>query len=244
MPDETKRAHAPYDTTNASAEDVRAVLTMGFESSDKSIKAWLSDIVVPTKDGIKDVAIRMPRGDKTILVWQQDLKEGRAKLPVMSVHRNSAEFHAQKFSPPYLRLRKQFADSGGTRLALIYRPRQFLVEYQATLWAEFKQDAEYVLYQVMTRFSPLAEIRVSDEFMQGNLIMRFGGWTDASEIEAARDTVAKVRYDFSWTAEAWLPLPRKLMPAILGRIQTLQETSGEVLQAQIGMTQVDIRGGL
>jgi len=234
LPDLTGRSTIAYDKINVGVEDVRNILPIGFQTTDAAIKEWLSDITVPTKDGVKKMAVRIPRGDRSILVWQQDLKEGRIGLPVMSVHRGSATFHAEKFSPPYWRIRKRFADKPGSRLSLTYRPRQFLVEYQLSYWTEHKQDAEYILYQILTRFDPLAEIHIADAFLQGNLIMKLGGYTDSSEIEAGRDRIAKVRYDISMTAEAWLPLPEKLVPAILGKVHTIQDETGEVIQARLG----------
>jgi hypothetical protein len=240
LPDLTGKTQIAYDKINVGPEDVRNMLAVGFETVDNAIKTWLSDLVVPTKDGVKKVTIRVPRGDKTILVWKQDLIEGRVKLPVLSVHRNNVEFHAEKFSPPYIRMNKRFADNPGSRLVLTYRPRQFLVEYQLSYWSEFKADNEYISYQLMTRFDPLAEIHIADGFMQGNLIMKYNGCTDSSDIEAARDLQAKVRYDLSMTAEAWLPLPEKLMPSILGKVQTLQEEGGEILQAQLGVVPIEL----
>ena len=240
LPDKTGHKHLPFNKINIGTDDTRNILPMGFQTMDEGIKQWLSDIVVPTKDGQKKVTVRVPRSDRTVLIWQQELKEGRIRLPVISVHRNSETFHAEKFSPPYHRMRRMFADKAGTRLALIYRPRHYLLEYQITAWTEFKQDAEYIKYQMLTRFSPLAEIHIADEYLQGNLIMKFGSATDNSEIEAAKNTLAKVRYDFTLSAEGWLPLPEKLTPAILGKVQVLQDTSGVIYQAQFGRETVNI----
>jgi hypothetical protein len=241
IPDRTKKSFATFDKVNVNIEDVKEVLTKGFFVFDEGMKNWLSNIEVPTKDGMKKLTVRVPRLDKTVLVWRQELHEGRISLPVASVIRNSAAFNAQKFSPAYHYMRLRTVDSTRSRASQIFRPTPFLAEYQISIWTEWKQDAEYITHQILTRFSPLAEFRVSDEHLQGQVIVKLNGWSDVSDVESAKDAVSKVRYDISTSAEVWLPLPERLVPLIRGRVSALQETSGEILSALQGTGIVPVR---
>lgn len=113
-----------------------------------------------------------------------------------------------------------------------------MVDYKIIIWAESKHDAEYILYQVLIRFNPLAEFRMFDGKIEGNIQLRFGGSTDASDKEAGYDQYAKVRYEIQVTAEAWLPLPEQIVPTVLGRTTTLREKVGEILTASKSQTAV------
>jgi hypothetical protein len=112
------------------------------------------------------------------------------------------------------------------RVAKVYRPVPFLVDYNLLVWAEEKMDLEFILYQVMIRFNPLAEFIMFDEHIQGAVQLRFGGYTDASDKEAPFDQQQLKRYEFKMTAEAWLPLPEKIVPTVLGTNTVLREGRG------------------
>ncbi len=116
----------------------------------------------------------------------------------------------------------------------MFKPVPFLVEYTLVIWAEHKRDAEFILYQVLTRFNPMAEFRMFDGKLEGNVQLRYGGAQDASDKEAGYDQAAKVRYEVTLTAEAWLPLPEKIVPTVLGRVSVLREMAGDILLAARG----------
>jgi len=104
------------------------------------------------------------------------------------------------------------------------------VDYGLTIWAEHKRDIEYILYQVLNRFHPLAEFRMCDGKLNGNVPLRYGGSSDASDKEAGYDTHAKVRYEISVTAEAWLPLPEEIVKTVLGHVGSFSERVGSILE--------------
>jgi len=206
-------------------------LQPGFRSLDDSMKQYWSGIRVPTKDSYRFMRVKIAGGDKSVLIWNDDLVEGRVRLPVAAISRENHEFNPEKFSPPYHAMTARYLSSRGDQVAKIYRPTPWLVEYNLTIWAEHKRDVEYILYQVLTRFNPLAEFRMFDGKLEGNVQLRYGGSTDASDKEAGFDTDAKVRYEVTTTAEAWLPLPEKIVKTVLGRVVNLQEAVGEILLA-------------
>jgi hypothetical protein len=211
-------------------------LQPGFRSLDDAMKQYWSGIRVPTKDSYRFMRVKIAGGDKSVLIWDEDLVEGRVRLPVAAISRESHEFNADKFSPPYHAMTSRFLSSRGDQVAKIYRPTPWLVEYNLTIWAEHKRDVEYILYQILTRFNPLAEFRMFDGKLEGSVQIRYGGSTDASDKEAGFDSHANVRYEVNVTAEAWLPLPEKIVKTVLGRVVTLQENEGEILLASLSQS--------
>jgi len=204
-------------------------LMPGFRSLDDAIKQYFSGIRVPTKDSYRFMRVKISGGDKSILIWADDLNEGRVRLPLAAITRESFEFNQDKFSPTYHSMSFRYMNKAGTLAAKYYRPVPFLVKYSMIVWTEFKRDAEYVNYQIATRFNPIAEFRMFDAHLAGNVQLRFEGGSDASDKETGFDQQANVRYEFSFTAEAWLPLPPKLVPTVLGTVGVIGERSGDTL---------------
>jgi hypothetical protein len=217
-----------FDNEKTSTTDVAPVLPTGFDTQDRGVKEYFSGIVVPTRDGMKPLTVRVAGGDKTILFWKQDLTSGRIQLPVMSVNRGGWRFNPMKFSHPSMPAYRRFADRDGTRMVITPREWPCLIDYTLSIWTERKEDIEYVQYQIVTRFHPLAEYSVQDEFMSGLVQAKLNSVTDVSDKDTAPDSLAKVKYDIGITIEGWLWLPGRVVPTVLGNVQVLQEASGEV----------------
>lgn len=231
FPDDTARDDIFFEDMNINkAEDVAEILPQGYRTMDRGIKNYFSGIRIPTKDGIRMMQVRIAGGDKTFLVWRQDLRRGRVTLPVMSINRGSASYNPEKFSPPYHIMARRFVDNTGGRIAAAFRPVPYLIDYAMTIWAEHKRDAEYATYQINTRFNPLAEFVIEDEHLKGTVILRWNDWTDSSDKDVDADVRPNTRYDISITIEGWLPLPEKLLPTILGKVTTFRELDGQALQ--------------
>jgi hypothetical protein len=128
----------------------------------------------------------------------------------------------------------KYASRRGDKAIKVFRPVPFLVEYKLIVWTERKRDMEHILYQVLTRYNPMAEFRMFDGHLVGNVQLRYGGAIDTSDKEIGHDQHANVRYEVSTTAEAWLPLPEQVCKTVLGKVSLLQERSGAVLEANRG----------
>lgn len=207
-----------------SPEEVEEFLYPGFRYLDAGMKHYWSDLRIPTNDSYRFARVKIAGAAKSLQIWIDELKNGRVKLPVISISRTAHEYNPQKFTPPYLPIRKNFVAPDRSRVALHYRPVPYLVNYTINIWSEHKRDAEYLAAQVNTRFNPLAEVRLSDGVNMGNVQMRYGNWTDDSEKEAEAEQHAKIKYQVNFIAEAWLPLPEKIVPTILGRHVAVDET--------------------
>lgn len=249
FPDTTKRVEVVQDPINsAHYEDIVPVYEPGYHYLDEGMKRYFGEIRIPTRDSYRKMAVKIAGGDKSILIWknelEESLKDGRPILPVMSINRTGEQFNPMKFSPPYMPIAKKFATADKTRLQLVYRPTPSLVSYQMTIWSEHKRDAEYALYDIRTRFNPLAEFLADDNQTVGNVILRYEGMIDSSDKEAEASAQAKYRYDINLTAEAWLPLPTRLMPSVLGRVTQLAEFSGEIFGTLFGNSFADYKEAL
>jgi hypothetical protein len=222
----------PFSPTDPS--DIEEFLIPGFRSLDEAMKTYWSGIRIPTKDSYRFLRVKIAGGDKSLMVWNDELANGRARLPVGALNRTKWEFNKDKYSPAYLPMAIRFTSKRGDRAALVYRPVPFLVSYSFAVWAAHKRDAEYASFQIVTRFHPLAEFRMSDGHLQGNVQLRFGGSTDSSDKEVVHDQQANVKYEFSMTAEAWLPLPERIVPTVMGHVTVAKETTGNILLQTLG----------
>jgi hypothetical protein len=223
--------HSLYgDPLGTQPEYAEEFLMPGFRALDEAMKTYWSGIRIPTKDSYRFMRIKVAGGDKSVLIWRDQLKDGRVKFPVASISRISHEFNPYKFSSPALFMARRYTSSRMDRVALIRRPVPFLVKYTLTIWASWKNDADHAAAQIATRFNPLAEFVMSDHHLRGSVQLRYEGWADTSEKEAGFDQKANTRYEFSMTAEAWLPLPELVVPTILGHVNTVREqTIGEIV---------------
>ncbi len=217
------------------SEEIREMLPQGFRTMDRGIKNYFNGIRVPTKDGIKMMQTRISGGDKPYLIWAQDIKRGRVSLPVMSIKRENQEYFVEKFSTPHgLYFRKRFANCEGSSIVLTNRPVPCKVNYSLSVWAEHKRDLEYIQYQIVTRFNPIAEFLTEDEYLKMTLVLHYDGMTTAVDDEVPPDQRQNKRYDYNIHMEGYLPLPERIVPSILGRVTTLrdgnQQTFGEILQ--------------
>ncbi len=203
--------------------DVEEWLQPGFKYLDGAMKNYWSDIRVPTKDAYRFVRTRIAGQSKSLSIWNDDIQNGRVKLPVISISRTGHKYNPEKFSPPYMPLIKRFVNRQRTMVAKVFRPVPYNVDYTMTIWAAHKRDAEFVLYQLLLRFNPLAELVASDDHNHGAVQMTLNDSSDDSDKEASAEQLAKVRYSVSYTAEAWLSMPEQLYPTILGNVVTVNE---------------------
>lgn len=207
----------------------------GFKALDSGIRRYWSGIRVPTKDSYRFMRVKVAGGDRSLLVWSDELKGGRIRLPVAAIDRTGHQFNPEKYSPNTTHpMAIRYPSRRGDMAIKVFRPVPFLVDYKLMIWAERKRDAEFIAYQVVTRFNPLAEFRLFDGHIQGTVTLQYGGWEDSSDKEVGYDQHANIRYEISMVAEAWLPLPEQAVKTVLGRVELLKERVGEILLANRG----------
>jgi hypothetical protein len=228
------------------AQEVHEILPQGYRTMDRGMKNYFSGMPVPTKDGLRLLQVRLSGGDKPYLIWAQDLKVGRVKLPVMAIRRENDEHYPMKFSPAHGHwMAKRYLDSECSRIALSYRPVSALIGYTLSVWAEHKRDLEYINYQLRRRFHPVAEFMVEDEHLRGSVFIKYNGMTVAVDDEVPADQRSNKRYDYNLQIEGWMPLPEKVVPSILGQVTSLREgvgrlNTGELLETFSGKSDLPL----
>jgi hypothetical protein len=214
LSDAHSRTNLLYGNIPTDPVDVEEFASPGFHYLDEGMKNFFGDVRIPSKDSVhfmRSVVSGMKKGTEA---WAKNLKHGRAKLPVIAINRGSHNYNPEKFSPPHHPMRRVFS-ADRTRVKLIWRPVPWLVEYKLTIWSEHKRDAEHAIHQILTRFHPLAEFRVDDGHLVGTVTLRFGSCSDTTEKDVPSEQLAKVKYEITTTAEAWLSLPEQVVPTIL-----------------------------
>lgn len=211
-------------------------MTPGFRALDSAMKCYWSGMRVPTKDSYRFMRVKIAGGDRSLMVWSDELKGGRIRLPVASLDRTGFEFNPNKYSPNTTHpMAIRYPSKRGDLAIKVFRPMPFLVNYTMAVWTERKRDMEFILYQVGTRFNGgLAEFRMFDGHLQGTVTLSLGNAQDASDKEAGYDQHANVRYEITMIAEAWLPLPERVVKTVLGRPSLLKERLGSVLATNSG----------
>lgn len=202
--------------------DSYEALHPGFRYLDKALKEYWGDIRIPigrNTEKFRFMRVKVAGAQRGIGIWTDDLKNGRTKLPVAALNRTGHTFNPAKYTPAYNAAFRQFTSPRRDRMKLFYRPTPYIVDYSLSIWSETKTDAEYALYQIMTRFNPLAELNVSDGHWTSAVQLESSGITDDSEKEGGSDSYAKILYNISFKAEAWLSLPEQIAPTILGVVR-------------------------
>jgi hypothetical protein len=224
QPNTNRSIPVEYDPTNVDVDDVLDVLDVAFHTMDRGVKEFFSDIVVPTKDGMKPLTVRVAGGDKTILFWKQALSTGRVEVPIMSVNLTGWNYDPNRATPAVAGpAYKRFADQDGTRAIRTPREIPYLLDYTLSIWTFRKKEMGYILHQIQSRFDPMAEWVVEDEFMCGHVLATFEGGTNNNDIDVGAEEWAKVRTDLSIKVEGWLPRSGTIVPTILGQVTSLEE---------------------
>ena len=207
-----------FDQPFENVSSVRAVeaTIAGFRYLDDSMKAYWSDIRIQNKELTRFARVRVAGGSKSIMIWADDLKNGRVSLPVISLSRTGHRFFDEYYTPPYLPMRKVYTDRSKSRMRMLYKPIPYVVSYTMNIWTEHKHDADAITSQILTRVSPVAQYYADDGQLVGPVIIKYGGLSDQTDKEVGADQHAKVKYEVTLEVEAWLSLPTVETPTILG----------------------------
>lgn len=234
-------AQSGYDVSNyllsqqyGDTTEINEFLLQGFRALDEAMKMYWSGMRVPTKDSYRFCRVKVAGGDKSLLIWRDDLINGRVRLPVMSLVRGKYEWNKDRYSPPIHPMSIRPAIKSGNKLILTYRPTPWLVDYTLDVWTEFKRDVSYIDHQILTRFNQLAVFHMFDGHLQGDVTMHYKGHNEQTSNETAFDEHRLVKHQFSITAEAWLPLPERIVPAVVGHVFTISDENGSVLLQTFG----------
>jgi hypothetical protein len=217
------------DTINVNyVEEVRETYINGFGFVDRAIKNYFSGIRVPSgqhgTEQHKMVPVKIAGGDASTLIYaDEDIRGGRLKLPIIAITRTGHNFDEKRFSPAYLNWFKRHKNNG-RRMEINSRPTPYNVDYTIDIWAEYKHDVEFINYAITSRFNPVASFYLTDiSDITYELFLKFNSGTDNSELETDAETRGKRLYQINIQAEAWLPLPSRIIPTILSNPMSVKE---------------------
>jgi len=213
-------------------EEVRETNIPGFHFIDTAIKNYFSGIRIPVNKGNENyrmMGVKISGGESsTLITSDKDIRGGRLMLPLMSITRTSEAPAKERYSPPYLPIGKKYHNNG-RRVELIYRPVPYLIDYSLDIWTEYKNDAEYAVYSIASRFNPLASFFLNDiTGMTYELVMKLTSSTDVTELEVDATSHAKVKKTINIQVEGWLPISTKVVPTILSNPISIKEGVGTI----------------
>ena len=208
-------------------EEVRETYINGFEFIDIAIKNYFSGIRIPTnKKGTEEyrmMNVKIAGGESATLITDRELRSGRLSLPALAITRTGESPDSKRFSPPYGSVAKKYKNNG-RRVELIYRPNPYLIDYSLEIWTEYKSDAEFAVYSILSRFNPLASFYLNDVTgLSLEVVMKIMSSTDNSDLESDLETHAKIKKTINIQVEGWLPLATKVVPTILSKPTSVKE---------------------
>lgn len=201
---------------------------------DRGMLNYLSNLECPSKDGLRPTKVkaRIAGGDKSILIWERELQEGsrRVQLPVISINRGQSSPNKNKSTPTAMPTSWTYVNNA-KQARLSFAPLAWTIEYTATIWANQKTDAEHIIRQITDRFDHGLQdrIRIETENHVGQAILEMKSVSFNGDIETDSETQPKVRYDISFSVEAWVPRKTVSVPTILGEIISIKEDNGQFL---------------
>lgn len=202
---------------------------------DRAMLNYFSNLECPSKDGLRTmkVKVRIAGGDKSILIWERELQEGskRVQLPVISINRGGMTPNKNKQHPTGMAASWALINNG-KEARLNFAPHAWAIEYTITIWANQKTDVEHIIRQITDRFDHAQQdrVRLETENHVGQGIIEMKNISYNADLEGGSETQPKVRYDITFSIEAWVPRKTVSVPTILGEVISMKELNGNFLE--------------
>ncbi len=213
------------DFTDQYSAYVREDVPVAFHALENALKHYFSDVPVPAKDHVRFMQVRISGGKRATLYWTQQLKDGKAQLPVAAISGGQDfEFNYEKYSMPYFPMTVRNLNSNRTKVAKVFRPYPVLINYSITVISESKRDMGYIQTHLLRRFNPYAEIVMDDGRIQGTVQLYYKGAVNTTELEIGYDQDEMISWELRFQADAWLPLPEVVTPTVRGNVTVWRES--------------------
>jgi len=228
---QSKKVDLLGEFTDEYSAYVREDVPVAFHALERSLKHYFSDIPVPAKDHVRYMQVRISGGKRATLLWNQDLQEGKAHLPVAAISGGQDfEFNYEKYSMPYFPMGVRYLNSSRSKVAKVFRPMPFLINYTITVLTEHKRDMGYIQSHLLRRFNPYAEFTMDDGRIQGTVQLYYKGAATTTEDEVSYDQDEVISWELRFQADAWLPLPELITPTVRGHASIWREECRPVSQ--------------
>lgn len=148
------------------------------------------------------------RKDPTLVV-------DRVKLPIMSIYSSDLSFNQNRYT--YHNAINYFRDASGKPGLLTREKREFDtvlglargipvdIGYTLVIWTYFVEDMNQIIEQILTKFSPIAYIRVQG--VQWETIVRLDSVANNIDTEPGNTANRIVKFQINMTAETYIPQP-------------------------------------
>jgi hypothetical protein len=229
--------------------DVIYRYSKGLRGCDEAMLDLFRNIVVIDDDGkAHPVPIIWATQERAVAALLQDNVRqdstvvDRIKLPTMAIYANGYNFNQSRYiyhrALEYLREVEPTGVPGyvrqghkaPTNIYGVTRGIPIDVSYTLYVWTMFVEDMNQILEQVVTKFSPLAYIRVRG--VSWEIGVKLDSIANNIDVEPGDKNQRVVKFEFGMTAETYIPQP-------IERKKTVLRTKTEILD---GLTEEDAIG--
>jgi hypothetical protein len=229
--DPMQTGHIINDLENP-RHDVIYRYSKGLRGCDTAMQDLFRDIVVLDNDGkahrVPIIIATQERAVAAILqenVHQDSTVVDRIKLPLMSIYANGYNYNQSRYiyhrALEYIReVRPQgtpgwLADQGKvpTDVYGVARGIPIDISYTLYVWTMFVEDMNQILEQVLTKFSPIAYIRIRG--VQWETRVKLDSIASNIDVEPGDKNKRVVKFEFGMTAETFIPQPIVRKKAVL-----------------------------
>jgi hypothetical protein len=201
--------------------------------ADEAMKKMFSDIVVEDEAGkVHNVPIIWATQEKAVAyILQENVRKDeslvvdRIRLPMLAIHASSYNFNQNRYiyhkAIDYLRSRSTGWRPGFTASERYQNDTVFGVTrgipldigYTLVAWTMYEEDMNQILTQIVTKFSPMAYIRVRG--ISWEIGVKLDSIANNVDMEPGDKAVRVYKYQFGFTAESFVAQPIVRKKAVL-----------------------------
>ncbi len=223
----------------------------GLRGCDEAMLDMFKNVVVIDDDGkaypVPIVWASQERAVAALLqenVRQDSTVVDRIKLPTMAIYPSSYNYNQEKFLYHRALEHVRDGDKSGVPGYLRNDPRASTtvygltrgipieISYKLYVWTMFIEDMNQIMEQIMTKFSPMAYIRIRG--VRWEIVVKLDSIANNIDIEPGDKNLRVVKFEFGMTTQTFIPQP-------IVRKRTVLRTNIEFLD---GLTEDDVIGVL
>jgi hypothetical protein len=201
--------------------------------ADEAMKQMFSDVVVIDESGKSfDIPIIWATQEKAVAyIIQENVRKDeslvvdRIRLPMMAIHASNYQYNQDRYvyhkAIDYLRTPQTNWKPGFTTSERYNRDTIFGVSrgipidisYTLYAWTLYEEDMNQILTQIITKFSPMAYIRVRG--ISWEIGVKLDSIANNVDVEPGDQAVRVFKYQFTFTAESFVAQPIVRKKAVL-----------------------------
>ena len=189
-----------------------------FRKYSERVKEWLQGIYVSRKDydvpveviyGMPNIAtalrsapshIEKPEINRELIKKLVDLREDRAKIPIISFYISGVTYAMGRQLPGNMYYKDQFVDDSMKDARMVRKPVPFDLQYTAAIWTTAKSDMFFIHNQILSKFNPALAFNVEGQ----EIPVFIDSVIDTSTLEVSGGQMQLVRFDVVFHLEAWV----------------------------------------